>query len=249
MTQWWIGCSGFHYKHWKEVFYPKGLPQTKWFDFYCQYFNTLELNVTFYRFPQVRMLEGWYNKSPQQFLFSVKAPRIITHFKKFLGVERFVEEFYATIREGLKEKLGVALFQLPPVFSYTEARLQAIITNLNPEFINVVEFRHSSWWNAGVYNELAKHNIMFCGMSHPAFPQDIIQNTKELYYRFHGVPALYASPYEEAELVRFCEAVNNSGITNRAFAYFNNDIGGSAIGNAIFMKKHCEQTSPLPVII
>ena len=71
--QWHIGCSGFHYKEWKEVFYPKGLPQRKWFDYYCEHFDTLELNVTFYRFPEMASLQNWYNKSPARFLFSVKA--------------------------------------------------------------------------------------------------------------------------------------------------------------------------------
>ena len=107
-----------------------------------------------------------------------------------------ISDFYNTIEEGLKEKLGTVLFQMPPRFDYTEERLEKIINSLDTSFDNVVEFRHNSWWNATVYNELAKNKISFCGMSHPDLPADIIQNTLVLYYRMHGVPNLCQSPYK-----------------------------------------------------
>jgi len=239
MTKWWIGCSGFYYKHWKELFYPSGLAQNKWFDYYCKYFNTLELNVTFYQFPRLKNLEEWYNKSPEDFAFSVKAPRAITHFKKFVETERMISDFYAIIKEGLHNKLGVALFQLPPNYSYTEEKLDRILNNLNPEINNVLEFRHTSWWNINVYQKLSKHKISFSGMSHPLLPEDIIDNTKNLYYRFHGVPFLYASEYDKVLLQKFCDEIITSGNTSNAYIYFNNDIGGSAIRNALFMKEYC----------
>src|SRR5690349_13147184 len=98
--QWHIGCSGFHYKEWKEVFYPKGLPQRKWFDHYCEHFDTIELNVTFYRFPELTSLQNWFHKSPDRFLFSVKAPRLITHYKKFEDCAGLLTDFYTTVRDG-----------------------------------------------------------------------------------------------------------------------------------------------------
>src|SRR6186997_2521864 len=97
---WRIGCSGFHYKEWKGEFYPEKLPQTKWFEYYAELFNTLELNVTFYRFPRVEYLQNWYNKSPDGFDFTVKAPRLITHYKKFKDCESLLEDFYNSLREG-----------------------------------------------------------------------------------------------------------------------------------------------------
>src|SRR5436189_4790855 len=111
--QYYIGCSGFHNKDWKKEFYPAGLPQTKWFEYYCTRFNTLELNTTFYRFPRIEFLQKWYQKSPAGFIFSVKAPRLITHYKQFNETTDLLHDFYSTIREGLKEKLGAVLFQLP----------------------------------------------------------------------------------------------------------------------------------------
>ena len=191
MLSWKIGCSGFHYKHWKEIFYPRGLAQTKWFEFYCEHFNTVELNTTFYRFPKLSSLEIWYKRSPEDFLFAVKAHRLITHFKQFQKTDQVIGDFYSLIAEGLKEKLGCVLFQLPPRSVYTEERLDRIINSLDPAFKNVLEFRHVSWWAPEVYKKLSKHKITFCGMSHLELPQDVIQNSPLFYYRFHGVPELY----------------------------------------------------------
>jgi len=102
--KWDIGCSGFHYKEWKDIFYPKGLPQRSWFSYYATHFDTLELNVTFYRFPTLASLVAWYEKAPAHFTFSAKMPRSITHFKKFNATEAMVEDFYGLLKEGLKEK-------------------------------------------------------------------------------------------------------------------------------------------------
>lgn len=237
MVNWRIGCSGFYYKHWKEVFYPQGLPQRKWFEFYCENFNTLELNVTFYRFPQLASLQSWYKRSPEKFSFAVKAPRIITHFKQFHDSSDLISDFYGVVREGLNTKLGCVLFQMPPRMSYTEERLQRILENLDNSFNNVLEFRHGSWWNDNVYKALSTKQVSFCGMSHPKLPQDIIQNTTILYYRFHGIPHLYKSPYKVSELKKFIDTVKKSKKTKQAFIYFNNDIDASAIENARDMQK------------
>lgn len=237
MISWKIGCSGFHYKHWKEFFYPEGLAQSKWFEFYCRHFNTVELNFTFYRFPKLSFLKGWYKRSPEDFIFAIKAPRIITHFKLFHETDEVIGEFYSVIEEGLKEKLGCVLFQLPPRAVYTAERLDRIISSLNPAFKNVLEFRHLSWWTPEVYEKLSKHEITFCGMSHPQLPVNIIQNNPLLYYRFHGVPELYKSEYDINLLQGFVDKIQSQARVKQAFIYFNNDTGGSAITNAKQMQE------------
>ena len=171
-----IGCSGFSYKEWKGVFYPDKLAQSKWLAYYCEHFNTLELNNTFYRFPELKTMQSWYTKTPQQFLFTVKAPRIITHYKKLVGTNELIKDFYTVCKEGLQEKLGPLLFQFPPSFIYTEENLQKIVKSLDTKFINVVEFRHQSWWNEDVYTQLSKQHIIFCGVSHPILPAAVIIN-------------------------------------------------------------------------
>lgn len=229
---WHIGCSGFHYKDWKGRFYPEDLPQRKWFDYYCEHFKTLELNVTFYRFPQLSFLQNWYTKSPADFRFAVKAPRAITHYKKFVEAADLISSFYDTINNGLQEKLGPVLFQLPPSYNYTEERLDRIISSLNPTFKNIVEMRHASWWNADVYQSLRKHNISFSGMSHPNLPDDVIKNTPVIYYRFHGVPNLYRSPYSMEFLQKVIDAIQHDIDIKEAWFYFNNDFDAVGVKNA-----------------
>jgi uncharacterized protein YecE (DUF72 family) len=235
--QWQIGCSGFHYKEWKELFYPKGLPQRLWLDYYCQHFNTLELNVTFYRFPQLSFLQNWYQKTPGNFSFAVKAPRLVTHYKKFDACESLLIDFYQTIQKGLQEKLACILFQLPAQLTYSEELLKRIVHQLDPAFTNVVEFRHSSWWQPGVYEVLSKHHISFCSISHPQLPDEVISNTDVIYYRFHGVPQLYYSAYDHSFLQQVITAIKDAKQTKMAFVYFNNTAQTAAIQNAQFVKQ------------
>jgi uncharacterized protein YecE (DUF72 family) len=241
---WHIGCSGFHYKHWRGTFYPEKLAMTKWFDFYCKHFSTLELNVTFYRFPQLSFLQTWYDKSPADFRFAVKAPRAITHYKKFNDTTELLNSFYSTINDGLRDKLGPVLFQIPPSYNYTEEKLDKILNALNPAFNNVLEPRHASWWQDDIYKRLAQHNITFCGMSHPSLPDDIVQNTSSVYYRFHGMEQLYYSLYTKDYLQRVVDTVKANDSIKESWFYFNNDIETHAIYNAKDMIGMAGLTTP-----
>ena len=235
--KWRIGSSGFHYPEWKEIFYPKDLPQRRWFEYYCRYFNTIELNVTFYRFPQLKFLEKWYNISPPVFDFSVKAPRLITHYKRFSDVQRLLSDFYGTCRQGLKEKLGGILFQLPAHMMYSKELLNKIINALDPSFLNVLEFRDKSWWKTSVYRELAKNKISFCGISYPLLPDNSVCNSPTAYYRFHGVPDLYYSQYKRKFILKIVEHILNTKKVKQAYMYFNNTATIGAIRNAKFANR------------
>lgn len=232
MQKWFIGCSGFYYPEWKDNFYPPKLPKNKWFEYYSQQFNTLELNNTFYRFPEIKSLESWYDRSPSDFIFSVKAPRSITHYNKFVDSEELLSKFYDVIKEGLQEKLGCVLFQLPPSLYFNDEKLDLITSSLDPEFKNVIEFRHSGWWNDNVYKKLSEHGITFSGIDHPTLPKDVSKNTLVLYYRFHGAPQLYKSEYFEAALKEFADQILNSEQIKEVFVYFNNTMNLAAIKNA-----------------
>lgn len=237
MKQYIIGCSGFHYKHWRGKFYPEKLAVKNWFDYYCQYFSTLELNVTFYRFPKLATLQQWYDRAPDDFVFSVKVPRSITHFKKLNDTSRMVEDFYGLVREGLQQKLGSVLFQFPPNFSASDVHISRIIEAVDTTFENVAEFRHSSWWNEHAITELGSHGIAFCGMSHPEFAETVIGNTSHLYYRMHGREQLYASTYSDEQLMEFLKRVEEMPNVKKAYIYFNNDVLGYATENAQTMIK------------
>jgi uncharacterized protein YecE (DUF72 family) len=229
--EWRIGCSGFLYREWKEIFYPKGLAQKNWFQFYCEHYNTIEINSSFYKLPTLASLTNWYEKSPSDFLFTIKAPRGVTHYKKFNQVQDVVNDFYNLIEEGLGDKLGCILFQMPPSYSYTEERLHNILDHLNPKHHNVLEFRHASWWNEDAIRQLSEHNVTFSGSSYPsALPDDLIQNTDLVYYRFHGKPVLYKSLYSAAEMEHFVKQFNEPAKV--AYVYFNNTWGTSALINS-----------------
>lgn len=236
MKNWWVGCSGFYYRHWREKFYPKGLPQRKWFEFYCESFNTVELNVTFYRYPKPGALDGWYQRSPAGFMFTVKAPRLITHYKKFNDARREARDFYELAIKGLREKLGCVLFQLPPNLPYSEAALGNILATLDPAFTNVIEFRHESWWNPGVYKVLKENRIAFCGISYPSLPDAVVRSVPVLYYRFHGVPQLYASGYSQEKMRQVVDDLNSFRGIRDVYIYFNNDIHAEAITNAMAVR-------------
>lgn len=232
--RWHIGCSGFHYKEWKERFYPKGLPQRLWFEHYAKHFNTLELNVTFYRFPTLQSLTSWYQKAPDGFTFSAKVPRTVTHYGKFVNTQVIIDDFYAVLQEGLKEKLGCVLFQLPPQWTYSDERLEQMLAQMDFSFRNVIEFRHESWWRPDVMQRMAQNGVSFCGVSFPKISRDdSIINTSLVYYRFHGVPVLFHSEYDNDMLHRVATQIAANELTREAYVYFNNTASMAAVANAM----------------
>ncbi|TKC08769.1 DUF72 domain-containing protein [Pedobacter frigoris] len=230
--EWRIGCSGFYYKEWKEIFYPAGLPQKDWFKYYCQHFNTIEINSSFYRQPSAKSFSTWHNTSPDDFLFSIKAPRTITHYNRFKDSTSLINDFYDVTSDGLKDKLGCILFQLPPSFTFSKEHLDLILNQMRHGFNNVIEPRHKSWWKEEVFEAFQANAITFSGISYPSpeLPEDIIQNVDPVYYRFHGKPVLYKSLYPKEQIIQFTE--NIKPINKKIFVYFNNTWGNSALINS-----------------
>ena len=231
-----VGCSGYFYFEWKGVFYPEELKTKNWFKYYTENFNTVEINSTFYRFPKEENLKKLYKKSPQDFVFSVKVNRVITHIKKLNNVKEILGDFYLIIEKSFKEKLGCVLFQFPPSFKYTEENLEKILENLNFSFCNVLEFRDRSWWDEGVFNTFRKYRLVFCSVNAPSFPEDIIKTTDIVYIRFHGKKQWYKYNYSEEELKKIAQNIKQTK-PDVTFAYFNNTAQGYAPLNALIFKK------------
>ena len=231
-----IGTSAFNNGYWKGIFYPGDLPRSKWFDYYCTQFETYELNATFYRFPTVKSLKSWYDKTPGNFVFSVKAHKSITHFKKFKDCHEEVSEFYAIAKEGLREKLACVLFQLPPSFDYSPEKLELILGYMNADFKNVIEFRHHSWWQFEVFDRLAKAGIVFCNVSYPKLPSDFVKTESYGYIRLHGVPKLFYSQYTPDEIETLYQEILKKDWQD-VFVYFNNTASTAGILNAVELKK------------
>ena len=230
--QLYIGCSSYYNSRWKGVFYPEDMPSKQWFEFYCRHFETFEINATFYKFPTLRVMKNWYDKAPDDFIYAVKAPKQITHIKKFDNCKEEINQLYAVCKEGLANKLGCILFQLPPSFSYSEDRLGLIIDSLNPDFKNVVEFRNESWWRQDVYDALAKNNITFCTVNYPKLPTAVVVTTKTVYVRLHGNPRLFYSEYTLDELKELQEDISSKKNCSEVFIFFNNTASSAAIINA-----------------
>lgn len=129
------------------------------------------------------------------------------------------------------------LFQFPPSFHYSEENLDLFLKTVSPKFLNVVEFRHKSWWNPDVFSSLNKHHIIFSGVSIPKdIPDDVIMNSSDfLYYRLHGVPVLYKSEYELSQLENLAEKIRE--FKGTAYIFFNNTWGKAGIKNALELKE------------
>lgn len=229
MNQVYIGTSGYSYPYWKNRFYPEKLPASRWLSHYATRFNTVELNHTFYRMPTVAALKKAAVSTPDNFVFSVKANRFITHIKRMRGAEDLVKEFVQIVTEGLEAKLGCILYQMPPTYSYTPERLDELMVTLRYSGTRVVEFRHQSWWQEAVYQRLEDADICFCSVSFPGLPEVQITTGKLLYQRMHGVPELFNSAYNETDLKQLADTIPN---VRSAFVYFNNTYYEAGYTNA-----------------
>ena len=230
-TQYHIGCSGWFYWHWRDRFYPSGMPTSEWFTHYAKRFKTVEINASFYSWPTAATVKSWLKQAGRRkMLYTVKVCELITHTRKFTRTQELVKDF-SYIADMLGDRMGCFLYQLPPSYHYTPARLRTIVKQLQNGYRNVVEFRHASWWNEKVYEAFREARIIFCSCSAPRLPDDLIQTTPDLYIRFHGKKAWYRHNYSREELEDWADKIKALK-TQHVFIYFNNDFEGYAIKNA-----------------
>jgi uncharacterized protein YecE (DUF72 family) len=242
-----IGTSGYNYPHWSNgVFYPPGLPERKWLEHYTRFFNTVELNVSFYRLPRKSVFEAWRKRTPENFIFVVKGSRFITHVKKLKDCEEPLKLFFNNV-EGLKEKLGAVLWQLPPNLHVDEEKLKTFCKTIHQlrvsRFIrHSFEFRHPSWFCEEIYTILKKYGFSLCIAHSRDWPYKEIATSDFVYFRFHGGEILYASNYSEEELREWAgKAKYWMKKRKDIYAYFNNDAYGFAIKNALRFKELLER--------
>lgn len=231
-----IGTSGYNYDHWKNKFYPEDLPKKDWFRHYSSHFNTVEINYSFYRWPDEKTLNRWHEQSPAGFTYSLKAPRFMTHLKKLKEMDRDIERLYH-LGSILEEKMGCFLFQLPPNLHFNNANFEKIrhfSALLDGRKKNVIEFRHASWWNGEVFDLLEENKTCFCNVSGLEMPDDIITTARIVYFRFHGKD--YSTKYSENELGQFADAMKNMK-EKEIYSYFNNDKNAFAVENARELKE------------
>jgi uncharacterized protein YecE (DUF72 family) len=225
-----VGTSGWYYQHWIKRFYPENLSKNKWFKYYCEHFDTVEINNTFYHLPKQKTVENWQKVSPKNFIFAVKASRFITHIKRLKGIDEPLERFFE-ITALLKNKLGPILFQLPPSMQKNTELLSSSIEKLPRENTYVFEFRNQSWYSDDTYALLDKNNIGICVHDMPGNPSPKIITGKIIYIRFHGLSDRYEGNYTESMLNKFAGWIKKQK-AKEIYAYFNNDYNAYAVSNA-----------------
>ena len=233
-----VGCSGWVYPHWREVFYPKDVPQREWLTYYTQHFDTVEVNNTFYRLPSSSAVEGWADHSPDGFLFAVKVSRYLTHIKRLTMVERGMKRFYEPL-DALTGtgKLGPLLWQFPPNFHRDRDRLAEALSAL-PDGRHAFEFRHPSWFDEDVYSLLRKHGVaLVIGHERSRWVSTpLVRTTDWTYVRFHYGSRGRHGNYSDAEISTWARRLSQWRRDTEVYAYFNNDWKGYAIRNARLLK-------------
>jgi len=238
-----VGTSGYNYPHWwNRVFYPSDLPQKKWLEYYAEYFDTVELNVSFYRLPQKEVFDGWYKRTPKKFVFAMKGSRFITHIKRLKDCRDPLSLLFEHA-SPLKEKLGVVLWQLPPRFKFQKERLEefcVLLSTLPRSKLHrhAFEFRDESWFCNEAFRILEEFRFAFCIAHGSGLPFIEKITSHVIYLRLHGGQVLYGSNYSDKELKQWAKKIEDWRKKKKTvFVYFNNDAYGFAVKNALTLKK------------
>jgi len=228
-----VGCSGWNYAHWRERVYPKGVPARRWLEYYATLFDTVEVNSTFYRLPRRNAVAAWVQETPDDFLFSVKSSRYLTHLKRLTDLGTGVERFYERIEPLVESpKLGPVLWQLPGNFRRDDSRLGAALEAL-PRGRHCFEFRHPSWFCPEVYELLRRSGTALVIGDTPRRPFQAHELTADwTFVRFHHGHRGRNGNYSDRELDEWAQTIRRWRRSVEVFAYFNNDWNAYAVENA-----------------
>jgi uncharacterized protein YecE (DUF72 family) len=230
-----VGTSGWHYGHWRGLFYPEGLPARRWFEVYRRHFQTVEINASFYRQPRESTWRLWSEQAPEGFLYAVKASRYLTHLRRLKDPEEPLSRFL----QGallLGPHLGPLLYQLPPNMPCDLSRLQHFLSILPSGLDHAMEFRHDSWFSAEVYALLRRYGVAFCIYHRGDFCTPLQVTAPFAYVRFHGTNLSYGGEYG-TELIKEWAGLLEGLPVQRVYIYFNNDVGGAAVRDARLLQQ------------
>lgn len=246
-----IGCSGWHYKHWRGVVYPERLSTTAWLKEYAARFPTVEINNSFYRLPSEETFASWRAQVPRGFLFSVKASRFLTHIKRLRDPEEPLERLLSHAR-ALGPTLGPILYQLPPRWFPDPERLRVFLASL-PERIapasrsrlrHVMEFREPLGYEPWVLDLLEEHNVALCVHDMPGSESPLLTIGPVVYLRLHGYGKKYGGSYPDEVLTEWAGWLVDAMSQGReCFVYFNNDMNGQAVHDATRLRTIVDELS------
>lgn len=240
MAKTYIGTSGWDYQHWMEAFYPSGTDREEFLTCYAERFGTVEINATFYRLPSEQTMASWRDAVPDEFVFTVKASRYLTHMKKLKDPEDPLEKVLQRARI-LQRKLGPVLFQLPPNWRFDEERLAAFLELLPDDLRAVLEFRDERWFSDRAFELLRQANAALCmhDLGGKATPRVVTADFA--FIRLHGPGEAYRGSYDEHDLSGWAGAISSWTRQGKdVYCYFNNDEAGNAPKNALALERMLE---------
>ncbi|RKT53458.1 uncharacterized protein YecE (DUF72 family) [Saccharothrix australiensis] len=225
-----IGTSGWRYPEWRGDFYPRGLQQRLELEFLSRTLNTVELNGPFYGLRKPADYRSWRVRTPDDFVFAVKAHKEVTHLRRLRDAEGAVDEFFASGVLDLGEKLGPVLWQLPPTLPYRPDRVAAFLRHLpGPPVRHALEVRHPSYLVPELIDALTRRGVaLVVAESAGRFPQPEELTADFAYVRLHGDRELYASGYSAAALDRWAQKVRAWSRDRDVYVYFDNTMRGAA---------------------
>lgn len=233
-----IGTSGWSYHSWRGRFFPDEVMVKHQLRYYATQFDTTELNGVFYRTPTAKAVKNWYEQTPAGFLFSWKASKYITHWKRLTGDSKNSIALMETRIACLKEKAGPVLFQLPPRFIADRERLASFIKLLRKKHPYSFEFRHPSWYDRKIFDLLAEHDIALCISDHHAAPSPWEVTASFVYVRGHGPGGRYRGHYTDSDLRDWADRMRQWKRQRRdVYVYFDNDQKSAAPADALRLRE------------
>jgi uncharacterized protein YecE (DUF72 family) len=216
----WIGTSGYNYPEWKGSFYPSDLPTAKMLPYYAARFPTVEINYTFYRMPNEKLVSGWAAQTPSPYKLTLKAPRRITHDSRLRNCGDLVAGFCG-VAGTLGDKLGALLFQLPPNFKKDLAVFDAFLEDLPPKVCAAFEFRHPSWLDDEVRDRLAARDLALCIADSETLSTPVNVTAGYAYFRLRD------EGYTPDDIARWADTIARETASCRdVFVYFKHEEEG-----------------------
>lgn len=246
-----IGTSGWHYNHWNGSFYPPTVTGYNELKFHSEHFNTVENNSSFYRIASEATYKTWMRMTPEQYKFSMKLNKSITHGARLDLTDEVKHNIYhiITTTQVLATKLGAIVIQLPPSLRVDINKLNLfldyfvnVVRSLKYTFDIAIEFRNKYWFIKDIYNVLKSYNVALVSAQSSRYPEAYILTADIAYIRMHGPDKLFASSYTTEQLTNLSLYIKSiSGKVKNIYVYFNNDFHGYALENAKELQKLCSQ--------
>jgi uncharacterized protein YecE (DUF72 family) len=229
-----LGCSGWSYDAWVGPFYPSGAKQSDFLRLYSRVFNAVEIDSTFYRLPGKDMVRNWTRATPDEFIFTAKMPKQVTHDNRLEQFDKILQTFLSSMRL-LGKKLGCILVQLPPSFSYEDSWkvFKDFVSVLPSDLEFAVEFRSQDWFKDEVYSFLKDRKMTLVWSEIPYAESPSVLTTDAAYLRLVGDRSIGEEQFgkvvkeRSADVAKWAKMLKQSQ-PNRVFAFSNNHFQGFA---------------------